>query len=94
MPQKSFIHKKGQQWYGRALVWQEQTIETYVSACWQEEYEEAWLLISDLPEGFARIHTYGTHSPDASSPREHELSLLLMESVEPVDVPSAQEGKQ
>ena len=34
---KSFIQKKGQQWYGRALVWQEETIETYVSACWQEE---------------------------------------------------------
>src|SRR5690348_9788058 len=29
--QKSFIHQKGQQWYGRALVWQEETIETYVS---------------------------------------------------------------
>jgi hypothetical protein len=43
---KSFIHKKGQQWYGRARVWQEETIETYVSACWQEEYEEAWLIIS------------------------------------------------
>ncbi len=43
---KSFIHKKGQQWYGRARVWQEETIETYVSACWQEEYQEAWLIIS------------------------------------------------
>jgi hypothetical protein len=56
---KSFIRKKGQQWYGRALVWQEETIETYVSACWQEEYEEAWLIISDLPAGKARIHIYG-----------------------------------
>lgn len=55
---KSFIHKKGQQWYGRALVWQEESIETYVSACWEEEYQEAWLLISDLPAGKARIHTY------------------------------------
>ena len=35
---KSFIHKKGQQWYGRAYVWQEETIEAYVSACWQETY--------------------------------------------------------
>src|SRR5437660_2946158 len=31
---KSFIHKKGKPRYGRALVWQEETIETYVSACW------------------------------------------------------------
>jgi Transposase DDE domain len=55
---KSFIQKKGQQWYGRARVWQEETIETYVSACWQEEYQEAWLIISDLPAGKTRIHTY------------------------------------
>jgi hypothetical protein len=55
---KSFIHTKGQQWYGRARVWQEETLEAYVSACWEDSYEEAWLLISDLPAGKARIRTY------------------------------------
>ena len=55
---QSFIHKKGHQWYGRALLWQEETIQTYVSACWAQEYQEAWLIISDLPAGKARIHTY------------------------------------
>lgn len=55
---KSFIQKQGQQWFGRALVWQEETIETYVSACWEDTYQEAWLIISDLPAGKARIHTY------------------------------------
>ena len=30
---KSFIQKKGQQWYGRARVWQEESIETSVSVC-------------------------------------------------------------
>ena len=55
---KSFIRKKGKPRYGRALVWQEETIETYVSACWEEEYQEAWLIISDLSAGKARIHTY------------------------------------
>ena len=55
---KSFIHKKGQQWYGRALVWQEETLETFVSACWEEEYQEAWLIISDLPAGKKRLETY------------------------------------
>ena len=38
---KSFIHTKGQQWYGRARVWQEETLEAYVSACWEDSYEEA-----------------------------------------------------
>src|SRR5947209_9170085 len=55
---KSFIHTKGQQWYGRARIWQEDSIEAYVSACWEETYEEAWLIISDLPAGKVRIQTY------------------------------------
>jgi Transposase DDE domain len=55
---KSFIHTKGQQWYGRARLWQENTLEAYVSACWDETFEEAWLLICDLPAGKARIRTY------------------------------------
>jgi hypothetical protein len=54
-----FIHQKGQQWYGRAQVWQEESVETYVSACWNQETHQAWLLISDRPAGKARITEYG-----------------------------------
>jgi hypothetical protein len=55
---KSLSHQKGQQWSGRALVWQEETIETSVSASWQEEDQEAWLIISELPAGKKRLSTY------------------------------------
>jgi Transposase DDE domain len=54
----SFLHKPGQQWYGWAKVWQGETIETYVSACWQDEYKEGWILISDQPAGKKRIDVY------------------------------------
>jgi hypothetical protein len=54
----SFVHKPGQQWYGRAKVWQDDTIETYVSACWQQNYKEGWILISDQPAGKKRINEY------------------------------------
>ena len=54
-----FIHQKGQQWYGWAQVWQEDTVEAYVSACWNEETHQAWLLISDRPAGKRRINEYG-----------------------------------
>jgi Transposase DDE domain len=53
-----FVHKPGQQWYGWAKVWKEETIETYVSACWMPEFEEGWLLISDQPAGKRRINEY------------------------------------
>jgi hypothetical protein len=47
----TFLHKPGQQWYGWAKVWKEDTIETYVSACWMPDCKEGWLLIS---ESFSR----------------------------------------
>ncbi|GAC1384311.1 MAG: hypothetical protein NVS4B7_02100 [Ktedonobacteraceae bacterium] len=43
--------------YGRCFS-QEETIETDVSACWEEEYQEAWLIISDLPAGKKRLAIY------------------------------------
>jgi hypothetical protein len=54
----TFIQKKGQQWYGAAKVWQEQTIETHVSAYWSEDFKEPWLLISDRPSSKQRIREY------------------------------------
>lgn len=54
----TFVHKAGQQWFGWAKVWQEDTIETYVSACWQPEFQEGWILISDQKAGKARINEY------------------------------------
>jgi hypothetical protein len=48
---KSFIHSKGQQWYGRARLWQEETLEASVSACWEDSSEEAWLLMRRSASG-------------------------------------------
>lgn len=55
----TFVRKPGQQWSGRAIVWQEAPEETNVSASWEPGYEQAWFLISDLPAGPARIAEYG-----------------------------------
>ena len=44
---KRFEHlvlKPGYRWYGKAQVWQEETLETYVSLVWDKGGEEAWLL--------------------------------------------------
>ena len=42
----------------------------------------------------AHIYTYLSEDPEQARQREHEVSLLLMESVEPLDVTATQEGKQ
>jgi hypothetical protein len=82
-----FIHKAGQQWFGRVLCWQESTIETYVSAVWDEEHREAWLLISDQPAGRRRVQEYAWRMrveatfEDAKS-RGWELEASLIEDRE------------
>jgi hypothetical protein len=54
----AFVYKTGQQWYGWAKVWQEDTIETYVSVCWMQDCEESWILISDQKAGKRRVQEY------------------------------------
>ena len=49
---------KGFRWFGKALVWQEETIETYVSIAWEPEFEEPWILISDEAAGMRKIQEY------------------------------------
>ena len=43
---------------------------------------------------FAIIYTYMSEDAEKAMQREHEVSLLLMESVEPLDVASAQDSSK
>ena len=52
------VGQVGEQWYGWAKVWKEYKEEMYVSACWQEGYEEAWFLISDQSAGKQKVKEY------------------------------------
>ena len=45
------VLKPGYRWYGKARVWQEETLETYVSLRVGHDCEEPWLLISDRGAG-------------------------------------------
>jgi hypothetical protein len=53
-----FVFKEGQHWYGRALVWKEHSFEAFISACWEEGHEEAWVLISDRKASHSIVYTY------------------------------------
>ena len=52
------ITKPGQQWCGRIQLWQEQTLETNLSAVWDLAYQDVWFLISDQAAGRQRIAEY------------------------------------
>jgi hypothetical protein len=57
-PLGQLLTKPGQQWCGRIQLWQEQTLETNLSAVWEPAYQEVWLLISDRPAGRRRTREY------------------------------------
>src|SRR2546423_3077915 len=50
-----FVLKPGDHWYGQARGWQEETIETFVSIAWEEDFEDPWILISDEAAGWRKI---------------------------------------
>jgi Transposase DDE domain len=52
------VLKPGYRWYGKAQVWQEATLETYVSLVWDTGCEEPRLLISDEGAGRRQVQVY------------------------------------
>lgn len=54
-----FIHREGQQWYGKALIWKEHSFPASLAVCWEPGYEEVWIVISDLPPARKLIKIYG-----------------------------------
>ena len=52
------VLKPGYRWYGKARVWQEETLETFVSLVWDAGCEEPWLLISDQGAGRRQVQKY------------------------------------
>jgi hypothetical protein len=52
------VNEPGKLFYGHIRLWQEDQIETNLSACWEPGEEEALLVISDLPAGRKRLNEY------------------------------------
>jgi Transposase DDE domain len=57
-PVSDLVNEPGKKFYGHVRLWQEQQIETNLSACWDQGEEEALFVISDKPAGRARINEY------------------------------------
>ncbi|GAC1423025.1 MAG: hypothetical protein NVSMB54_03280 [Ktedonobacteraceae bacterium] len=53
-----FVLKKGTAWYGEVLMWKTHEFACTLSACWDQECEEAWFLLSDLPASPRRVSVY------------------------------------
>lgn len=73
------ILKEGQQWYGKVLLWKEHQYATWLSACWQTGYEEAWLLISDRPAARKRVREYAKRMRVEATFQDHKSRGCLIE---------------
>jgi hypothetical protein len=57
-PVSDLVNAPGKRFYGHIRLWQEDQIETNLSACWDKNEEEALFVISDQPAGPKRIKEY------------------------------------
>jgi Transposase DDE domain len=57
-PVSELVSEPGKRFYGHILLWQEEQIETNLSAYWDKNEEEALVIISDLPAGGKRLTEY------------------------------------
>jgi hypothetical protein len=57
-PVSDLVSEPGKRFYGHIRLWQEDQIETNLSACWEQNEEEALLVISDLSAGPKRLSEY------------------------------------
>lgn len=55
---EQIVLKPGYRWDGKAKVWQEDTLETFVSIVWDPGCEQAWILMSDQGAGRRQIQEY------------------------------------
>ena len=76
----AWLHKPEQQWYGWAKVWKEDTIETFVSACWMPDCEEGWILISDRSAGKRRVNEYALRMRVESTFQDSKSRGWMMEA--------------
>jgi len=61
-PVSDLVDRPGKRFYGPVRLWQEDQIETNLSAYWESGEEEALLVISDLPACRKRITEYKRRS--------------------------------
>jgi hypothetical protein len=74
-----YIKKEGDQWYGQVLLWKEHQFQTGISICWEEGYEEPWILVSDLPASHQRVRDYRKRMKVEATFQDQKSRLLEIE---------------
>jgi hypothetical protein len=55
IPCRHLVPQRGRQCYGAVRLWQERPLLAQVSATWEPEQKEPWIVVSDRPAGRQRV---------------------------------------
>jgi len=58
IPCRRLVPRPGRQWYGSVRLWQERPLPARVSATWEPEQKEPWIVLADRPAGRQRVREY------------------------------------
>jgi len=58
IPCRCLVPQRGRQWYGSVQLWQERPLAAQVSATWEPDRREPWIVLSDRPAGRQRVRAY------------------------------------
>jgi hypothetical protein len=58
IPCSRLVPQRGRQWYGSVRLWQERPLVAQLSATWEPDQREPWIVLSDRPAGRQRVRAY------------------------------------
>jgi hypothetical protein len=59
IPCRRLVPQRGRSWYGAVRLWQEHPLAAQISATWEPEQKEPWIVLSDRPAGRQCVRAYG-----------------------------------
>jgi hypothetical protein len=74
IPCRRLVPRPGRQWYGSVRLWQERPLLAQVSATWEPERKEPWIVVSDRPAGRQRVRACARMRAECASNRPFKIS--------------------
>jgi Transposase DDE domain len=58
IPCRHLAPHRGRHWYGSVQLWQDHPVSAQVSASWEPDQHDPWIVLSDQPAGRQRLRAY------------------------------------
>jgi Transposase DDE domain len=58
IPCRRLVPQRGRHWYGPVQLWRDQPLSAQVSASWEPDQHDPWIVLSDRPAGRQRLREY------------------------------------